>query len=112
MITCRYYFLTWYCAKTKVEQEGISMRTRFFSKLFIAIALLTSASLFAEAAETVTSYEQVNVKIEHPLKQNKMQDLGDIESMREQAEVRRVEMTETTTDRRFNGRQFRIGDKQ
>lgn len=45
------------------------MRTRFFSKLFIAIALLTSASLFAEAAETVTSYEQVNVKIEHPLKQ-------------------------------------------
>lgn len=88
------------------------MRTRFFSKLFIAIALLTSASLFAEAAETVTSYEQVNVKIEHPLKQNKMQDLGDIESMREQAEVRRVELTETTTDCRFNGRQFRIGDKQ
>ncbi|EPM5609330.1 hypothetical protein ACTNKK_001159 [Providencia stuartii] len=52
------------------------------------------------------------MKIEHPLKQNKMQDLGDIESMREQAEVRRVELTETTTDRRFNGRQFRIGDKQ
>nr|ELR5111675.1 hypothetical protein [Providencia stuartii] len=86
------------------------MKTQLFSKLFIAIALLTSASVFAQTTETMSSHE--NVKIEHSLKQNKLEDLGDIESIREQVEVNRIELSETTTDRRFNGRQFRIDDKK
>lgn len=86
------------------------MKTRIFSKLFIAIALLTSASVFAQTTETVAPHE--NVRIEHSLKQMKMGDVGDIESMREQVEVNSIELSEKTTDRRFNGRQFRIDNKK
>ncbi|MCW2255214.1 hypothetical protein M2263_001305 [Providencia alcalifaciens] len=86
------------------------MKTRFFSKVFIGIALLTSASIFAQATEIITPNE--GVKIEHVLKQTNTQDSGDIESLREYIEINRLELVETTTDRRFNGRQFRIDHKQ
>lgn len=85
------------------------MNTRIFSRLFIAIALLTSASVFAQTTESIPLHE--NVKIEYSLKQNKMKDLGDIESIRERTEVNSIELSEKTADRRFNGRQFRIDDK-
>ncbi|EKT62166.1 hypothetical protein [Providencia burhodogranariea] len=86
------------------------METHFFSKLFIGIALFTSASVFAQATEVVTPNE--GVKVEHLLKQSTTQDSGDIESLREYIEINRLELVEITTDRRFNGRQFRIVHKK
>ncbi|ELX8378867.1 hypothetical protein AB7W88_15700 [Providencia vermicola] len=88
------------------------MKRGFFSKLFIAIALLTSASIVAQATDTVNLHDYEKVKIVYSLKQDKMQDSGDIESLRERVEVNRAELEEMNTDRRLSDRQFRIHHKK
>lgn len=86
------------------------MKAKYLSRFFIGIALLTSVSMFAQATESETMHE--GIKVEYSLKQAKVQDFGDIESLREIVEVNQVELMETTEDRRFNGRQFLLADKK
>lgn len=85
------------------------MKTRLFSKLFIVIALLTSTSVLAQTLDMNGGYQ--STKIEYLLKKNKIQDNGDIESMREDTENNSISLIEKNLDRRFNNRQFRINHK-
>ncbi|CAG9416458.1 hypothetical protein GKR56_17645 [Providencia alcalifaciens] len=85
------------------------MKKRLFSKLFIVIALLTSASVLAQTLDMSGGYQ--STKIEYLLKKNKIQDNGDIESMREDTENNSISLIEKNLDRRFNNRQFRINHK-
>ncbi|HHR5808387.1 TPA: hypothetical protein ACS7Y8_002208 [Providencia alcalifaciens] len=85
------------------------MKKRLFSKLFIVIALLTSASVLAQTLDMSGGYQ--STKIEYLLKKNKIQDNGDIESMREDTENNSISLVEKNLDRRFNNRQFRIDHK-
>ncbi|HHR5888355.1 TPA: hypothetical protein ACS706_000983 [Providencia alcalifaciens] len=85
------------------------MKKRLFSKLFIVIALLTSASVLAQTLDMSGGYQ--STKIEYLLKKNKIQDNGDIESMREDTENNSISLIEKNLDRRFNNRQFRIDHK-
>ncbi|MGF7540167.1 hypothetical protein WOB53_18615 [Providencia rettgeri] len=85
------------------------MKRWLFSKLFIIMILLTSTSLLAQSLDISGGYQ--TTKIEHLLSENKMQDNGDIESIREDAEVNSISLVEKNLDRRFNGRQFRINHK-
>ncbi|WP_272516644.1 hypothetical protein [Providencia sp. PROV209] len=85
------------------------MKKRLFSKLFIVIALLTTASVLAQTLDMSGGYQ--STKIEYLLKKNKIQDNGDIESMREDTENNSISLIEKNLDRRFNNRQFRIDHK-
>ncbi len=85
------------------------MKRCLFSKLFIIMILLTSTSLLAQSLDISVGYQ--TTKIEHLLSENKMQDNGDIESIREDAEVNSISLVEKNLDRRFNDRQFRINHK-
>lgn len=85
------------------------MKRCLFSKLFIIMILLTSTSLLAQSLDINVGYQ--TTKIEHLLNENKMQDNGDIESIREDAEVNSISLVEKNLDRRFNDRQFRINHK-
>lgn len=85
------------------------MKKRLFSKLFIVIALLTSTSVLAQTLDMSGGHQ--NTKIEYLLKKNKIQDNGDIESIREVTENNSISLIEKNLDRRFNSREFRINHK-
>lgn len=87
------------------------MKPIFLTNLFVAAALLTSASVFAQSTNSAIEYDipPVNTsQLAYLSYHTKVQDEGDIESERESKEVEQIQLIETTNDRRFTGRQFRL----
>ncbi|BBG58585.1 Uncharacterised protein [Providencia rustigianii] len=85
------------------------MKKCLFTPFFIAIALLTSASVFAQSADTtlVADFDGANSSYyELSLDRIIHNDDADLESRRENHEVSRQELSEITNDKRFTGRQF------
>ena len=81
--------------------------------LFMVAALLTSTSVLAEVTDNAISYDLVPYStvqskyIAEHISEHQQEE-GDIESEREIIEVSRLKLSESTNDKRFTGRQFRI----
>ena len=87
------------------------MKRILLTNLFMAAALLTSASVFAQSTSSAIEYEIAPINTTHLVSTShhtKAQDEGDIESDRESKEVEQCQLSETTNDNRFTGRQFRL----
>ncbi len=91
------------------------MKATLFTNLFMAIALFTSASVFAQSATSSIIYETApynTAQLEYISHHVKQHEESDIESERERKETEQLQLSEIINDKRLTGRQFRVNDEK